>query len=199
MKVVVKDNQLKKYHARNGYNKIFGMDVDERKEMSEEQLIERFDDIWHGALLRAIVGADKCSALDAKKKLRANQRQYFVDTQEHREFLLEQGLFIAQLQSSLSEELELTQLWFVRSSDSDPRVLYIRFDTASEREEFRKLAQNLRWVDEELGKRLVLDFMELTLNKSFGRPTPNSGASDRQKSENVSSTALDEIAEKYGL
>jgi hypothetical protein len=67
---------------------------------------------------------------------------------------------IAQLKRLSDDEAELTQLWRVPSSDIDPKVLYIRFDTIEERRQFRNLANFLGQNDEKLGKQLILEFME---------------------------------------
>ena len=38
MTIVVQNEWVKKYHAKKGYNNLFGRDVDERQKMTDEQL-----------------------------------------------------------------------------------------------------------------------------------------------------------------
>lgn len=166
MTISVNDNRLKIYHAKYGYNNLFGKDVDERKRMTDEQLIERFDTVWRNSLNSAVAKADRCDADDARRKLKSDQQSFVKDDQDQREFWLEGGLFIAQLSIEDKTTQELTQLWFIKSSNVDPRTLFITFDTVNMREEFARLAQQLRYKDDELGKKLLLDFMETVLRKS---------------------------------
>ena len=166
MTIAVNDNRLKTFHAKYGYNNIFGKDIDERKQMSEEQLIERFDAVWHDQLSSAVANAEKCGADDARRKLKPEQQSFVKDDQEQREFWLEGGLFIAQLLVVDKKNQELTQLWFIKSSNVDPRTLFITFDSVAMREEFTKVAQQLKYKDDDLGKKLLLDFMEKVLRKS---------------------------------
>lgn len=147
------------YHAKYGYNKVFGNDVDTRKSMTEPQLIERFDQVWERVLLAAVQKADICDAENARRKLKPDQQGFVDDEQEQREFWLEEGLFVAQLLPQDNQESELTQLWFVRSSNVDPRTLFITFETVAERERFREIASQLGWQDSDLGEKLLTDFM----------------------------------------
>lgn len=159
MEIFVDDNRLKIYHAKYGYNKLFGNDVDTRKQMSDPELIERFDDVWSRDLRPAVMTAERCDIEDARRKLKPDQQIYVKEDEEQREFWLEGGLFVAQLKS-LGEAKELTQLWFIRSSNVDPRTLFITFETLALREQFSKLANSLGWRDVELGEKLLIDFME---------------------------------------
>lgn len=159
MNIEVRDDLLKTYHARLGYNKVFGMDVDEREVMSREQLLQRFDKVWTERLHGAIRKAPICSVEDVKHRLKRKQLEYLSEDQEHREFWLESGLFVAQLRQTPSE-YELTQLWYIPSSDQDPRVLFIRFDTVAMKKTIDETAQKLGWVPEEMARNIILDFVE---------------------------------------
>lgn len=167
MTLKVAGNYLKIYHARQGYNNVFGKDVDRRNEMDDSQLIERFDDVWKNSLCHAVERADRCDPEDARRKLKPKQQPYLDGDQEHREFWLENGLFIAQLKPINENDRELTQLWFISSTNIDPRVLRITFDTVDFREEFSQLAHRLGYTDEKLGEKLLLDFMGTILRKTF--------------------------------
>ena len=167
MSIVVKDDRLKIYHAKHGYNKIFGKDVPERQKMADQQLLSLFDTVWKNLLGSAVAKAEKCDFEDAKRKLKPDQQFFLKENQEHREFWLDGGLFIAQLADTNNNDQELTQLWFIKSSNVDPRTLFVTFDTLEKREEFEKLATRLGYTDSELGKKLLMDFLQTVLNKDF--------------------------------
>jgi hypothetical protein len=165
---MIYNNQPQKIHlARFGYHPLFGNDVDIREKMSGEEALHRFDNVWERELRNALLEADRCDPEDALRKLPQKEKPYFVKTQEHREFICRDGLFVAQLKHLTSEMYELTQLWFIRSSNVDPRTLFIKFGTVSERSRFRELAERLGWDDYDLGKQILLDFMEHSGEKGW--------------------------------
>jgi len=104
---------------------------------------------------------------DARRKIKPDQQRWLDKNQEQREFWLEGGLFVAQTTANADDTHELTQLWFVRSSDIDPRRLFITFATVEIRREFDKIAVEHGWKPEELGEKLLLDFMESATKKKF--------------------------------
>ena len=81
------------------------------------------------------------------------------DDEEQRQFWLYSGLFIAQLKS-IDDGLELTQLWFIPSSNPDPRTLYVTFESVEMKQAFCDVAIEAGWEPQELGKHLLLQFME---------------------------------------
>jgi hypothetical protein len=54
---------------------------------------------------------------------------------------------------------ELTQIWFISSSDYYPECLLVCFDNVEERKRFSTLAERLNWKDTDLCKELIRDFM----------------------------------------
>ncbi len=135
--------------------------------VGEEDLLARFDTVWAHSLHAAIASADICSLEDARRKIKPDQQRWLDKNQEQREFWLEGGLFVAQTTANADDTHELTQLWFVRSSDIDPRRLFITFATVEIRREFDKIAVEHGWKPEELGEKLLLDFMESATKKKF--------------------------------
>lgn len=162
MSIIVED-KTKVIIVKIGPNKLFG-DWDERQKMSDNQRIELFDNIWKAqlkdAINRAVLNSAAYRELEsAYEKLKDSYQAFFQFDQEHREFQLRGIWFIAQVASLPNNDKELTQLWPIRSTDYDPKVLYIRFDTVEERKQFRDLANFLGHNDEQLGKQLILEFM----------------------------------------
>jgi hypothetical protein len=153
--------QVKIFNARFGYNRVFGLDVDERKAFSEPQAIERFDKVWEDRLHDAVEHAEQISADDARGLLKKTKSAGFVrDDEQQRRFWLESGLFIAQLKDIGDKSSELTQLWFIPSSNPDPRTLYVTFESVEVKQAFCDVAHETGWEPEELGKHLLLQFME---------------------------------------
>lgn len=156
----VKD-QVKIFNARFGYNKVFGLDVDARKAFTEPQAIQRFDEAWERCLHDAVEHAEPISADEARALLKKSKSADFVrDNEEQRQFWLISGLFIAQLKAIDGNSTELTQLWFIPSSNPDPRTLYITFESVEAKKAFCAVATETGWDSEELGKHLLLQFME---------------------------------------
>lgn len=162
----------KSYYAKSGPNKIFGNDIDERKDMNSQELLARFDQVWSDTLKDKIEKA-KASTKEQKdnilKKLKEiyktskyPQDKYFRYEDEHREFRIYGIDCVAQLsrQNGNIDEYELNNLWFFYGGDEHPDWLIIKFDTVKERELFTEIADKLNQSDEKLGKELIYDFMK---------------------------------------
>ena len=75
-------------------------------------------------------------------------------------------MFIAQLPDMST----CNQLWFIPSSGADPRTIYVSFDTVEIKRAFDGIAQDLGWKPDDLGEKLLLDFMESATRKSYRSP-----------------------------
>ena len=121
--------------AKHGANKLFGDDVDARRQLAEIECISLFDKVWLKTLKDEIEMAVVCDSLAASERLTDKQREYFDFDQTHRSFrLLDLNIeLIAQIHVTSDRGNELTQLWKVSSSDTQPKTLYVRFETVEER------------------------------------------------------------------
>src|ERR687888_214193 len=94
------DDDTKARIAKHGPAKLFG-DFKERQELSGEELRRRFDEVWKKELGDAINEAEpsRTSKKSLEIQLTSRERQYFDDSQEHRQLMLEdRGLrLLAQL------------------------------------------------------------------------------------------------------
>ncbi len=160
IKVITVEDSTKVMVAKFGANKLFGVDYDERQKMINEQLTELFDRVGQGKIEQLVQGGKVCEYEEVARRLKENQKKYLDSQQKHRSFRHQNAEFIVQLQSQ-NDQYKLTQLWLVNSSDEYPKTLFINFSSVEERERFRKLAKSLRIDDEELGLRLVRNFMNL--------------------------------------
>ncbi len=171
MEIHIKD-ETKIRCAKSNYaipNKLLtGGEAESRKNMEDAQLIELFDKVWKNPLRQAVVGAKQCGVEFVREKLREKQKKsrlnylvYVKEDQEHREFYLQpQNLqFIVQLAPLADGDYELTQIWFISSSDYYPECLLVCFDNVEERKRFSTLAERLNWKDTDLCKELIRDFM----------------------------------------
>lgn len=147
--------------ARYGPNKLFGNDIDERRELDQAAGITLFDRVWKERLERLIMDAEACDSQEAYPRLTESQQQYFDFDQQHRAFRVKElnAEFIAQLLDHGNGDLELTQFWRVSSSDTHPKTLFVTFESVEAREQFRRVANNLGIHDEQLGLQLCNDFM----------------------------------------
>lgn len=146
--------------ARYAYNPVFGEDVDVRENMSDADALARFEAVWTAGLAEKVTQTKPSDSPDeAFKILSDKEKEFFKRDQQHRVFRHKGGLFVAQLLRSSDARLEVTQLWFGRSSDTDPRTLYVRFPTVPLKEEFEVFAKQLGYIDRDLGRLLLLDLM----------------------------------------
>lgn len=155
------NDQEKVRIARSGANKLFGVDYDIRKNMGEKELLNLFDKVWSNRLEHLIVGAEVISRDEVNRRLLDKYHTYVDPDQEHRSFHYLKAEFIAQLELVGDARCKLTQLWRVASSDTHPKTLFITFSSVAERERFSSLAQNLAASDEELGLKLIRNFVIL--------------------------------------
>lgn len=152
--------RLKVNQVRWGPNKLFDRPDDrgaDRNHLPEDECIQRFGTVWESSLGASVAQANEIQPQDARDELNEKQLKFFDERQAHREFWLSGLKFVAQLRGE-----ELTQLWAVRSSDHNPRALWLLFSTKEERETFGRIASALGWNAEELGLKLLRDFMETT-------------------------------------
>lgn len=164
------NNQTKIRCAKHQYaisNKLLTeAEIENRKHLSEPDLIELFNRIWKNFLYQAVINAKHCSIEFVREKLKEKQKNsknsylsHVKESQQHREFYVQNQQFIVQLNPLNSEEYELTQIWFIPSSDIYPNCLLVCFDDIEEKKRFTTLAEQLRWKDTELCKDLVRDFI----------------------------------------
>ena len=137
--------------------------------MQDEELIVRFDRVWENMLHQAVLSAERCDPEDARRKVKPDQQRWVHDDEEQREFWLEGGLFIAQIAHETSGQYLLDQLWFVRSSNVDPRTLFVTFETLEVRRLFDQVASKSGWKAEDLGEKILLDFIETITRKPIPR------------------------------
>ena len=156
------DSQDKIRIAKSGANKLFEVDYDVRQNMSDQQLIELFDQVWQRGLERRVLKAEVIPSDEVNRRLLDKYHNFVDFDQQHRSFRYAKAEFIVQLQPSENAQCKLTQLWRVVSSDSHPKTLFITFSSVEERQRFTSLAQSLGINDDEdLGLRLIRNFMDL--------------------------------------
>lgn len=163
MNINFSNDSTKTWLARKGPVKVFGKDVDKREALSDAKAIEWFDRLWDSTLCSAVRDASPCDIDFVRSKLPFNARGFISEMAKHREFTLAGCQFICQL----PEEATCDQLWFIPSTSGDPRTLYVKFQTVPVKEAFDALAMKLGWKPEELGEKILLDFMETVTKKSF--------------------------------
>ena len=162
------DNESsKKFLARKGPTKVFGKDVDRRERFSDQDAIDWFNDIWSSKLESAAKNASACDIDFVRDKVPLNSRDFINETASHREFTLNNCMFICQLRRSGLWD----QLWFIPSTSGDPRTLYVKFETVPIKEEFDQISQKLGWdKPNELGLKILLDFMESVTKVNYRDP-----------------------------
>lgn len=148
--------------TKSGANKLFGVEYDERQNMSSEKLIEWFDTQWCNIVKELVEKAEVCrSHKEVIRRLPDKYHSFIEPEQEHRSFRYRQAEFIVQLQPLDDNQYRLNQLWRVTSSDVHPKTLFVNFSTVEERDRFEDLATKLGIEDEKLGLQLVRNFMNL--------------------------------------
>jgi len=153
----------KLFLARKGPPKVFGDEVDQREELTDQDAIRWFDQRWDGLFLPALSKADRIDIESVREKVPIKSRGFIRDSAEHREFRLHGCHFICQLPTPSTSD----QLWFIPSSSADPRIIFVKFETLPIRKEFDAIAAELKWEPEKLAEKLLLDFMETVTQKSY--------------------------------
>jgi hypothetical protein len=114
MEIHIDDESLKRRIARYGPSKLFG-DYKERQELSEDELIKRFNLVWEKHLSAAINQAEpsRANKKALERQLTPRERDYFDESYEHRQFTLDHEAlkFLAQLRGNDLNQRILTQLW----------------------------------------------------------------------------------------
>lgn len=107
----VNDN-IKEYWAKSGPKEVFGYDWHERKEMSKEESIARFDEKWPQCIEPALANGRVLDVEEALSLLPDDaRRQYFRKDQEHIEVLVCGEKLIIQIDRSIPA---VSQLWHLR-------------------------------------------------------------------------------------
>jgi hypothetical protein len=164
MPMIFTNDYVKQWLAQKGPAKVFGKDVDTRERLKPDAAVKWFDDVWRSSLERAIEAASRCDVEFVRSKVPPAFHAHIKERAEHREFKLADCFFICQI----PETGKCDQLWFISSSSGDPRTLYVRFRTVPVKEEFDKLARSLGWQrPEDLGEKILLDFMETVRRRSY--------------------------------
>ncbi len=169
MAIKFSNDSTKQWLARKGPAKVFGKDVDTRERLTDSQAIDWFNKVWKSSLQQAVEQASPCDIDFVRSKVPPYAQTYIDPKARHREFTLAYCFFICQL----PDPQTCDQLWFIPSASGDPRTLYVRFRTVPVKEAFDKLARNLGWEKpEELGEKILLDFMESVTRRDFRTPDP---------------------------
>jgi len=164
MAIKFDNDHTKQWLARKGPTKVFGMDVDAREHLTNDEAVAWFDRIWDSHLQRAVENASPCDIDFVRSKVPHYSQNFIDNAARHREFTLANCFFICQLPDLQTCD----QLWFIPSASPDPRTLYVKFESVPVKEAFDELARSLGWAKpEELGEKILLDFLESTTRKSY--------------------------------
>jgi hypothetical protein len=156
----------KRYLVTKTALEIFGSDFDDRaKKMSETEAEARFDMAWKATIEPVVSNADECDIDLVREHVKGQGANYIRDEAKHRHFKLNNKFFIAQLVSAD----ECDQLWLVPSAIRDPWTVYVKFAEVRVKEQFEEEATKLGWRPEQLGEKLLADFMESTLHARVKR------------------------------
>jgi len=159
------NDRVKVYLAQKGVPSVFGREVDIRERLSEAEAIAWFDRVWGSQLAKEVEASDECD-LDFVRSNVLPQAQHWLKTDAtHRYVRLANCSFVAQLIDPESCD----QLWFILSSSGDPRSLFVKFPTLAAREAFVKAAQELGWKPEDLGLKILTDFLHTVSRHKVGR------------------------------
>jgi hypothetical protein len=163
MRITYSNESSKAYLAKWGPPKVFGVEVDQREALSIPDAVVWFDGIWGDRLEEAVRRATPCELSFVREKVPYKSQGFINDDAKHREFTHASCQFIVQL----TDTTTCDRLWFIPSSSADPRTVYVKFSTMETKREFDLMASKLGWKPEELGEKLLLDFMETVHRRSY--------------------------------
>ncbi len=165
MRITFSNESSKVFLAKWGPPKVFGIEVDQREALSNPDAVVWFDRIWADRLEEAVRRATPCDLSFVREKVPYKSQGFISDDAKHREFTLANCQFIVQL----TDATACDQLWFIPSSSADPRTVYVKFATMEIKREFDAMASKLGWKPEDLGEKLLVDFMETVHRRSYRR------------------------------
>lgn len=142
----------KRYH-------IFGTDFERRDNMTDDEAVRCFDDVWEREIKNGILNGDVVAPEEALGLLSEQSKHYLNKHHEHRKFKLAEAVFVAQLNASTDGVRIHNQLWPVPARNYDTRTLYVTFPTQDERDAWNDLAEQLGYEPEELGLRALRGFL----------------------------------------
>ena len=111
--------------------------------------------------------AEVISYEEARGLPREKDRSWVDRTQEHRRFRILDGLHVAQLRQLDNDTLELTNLWFIASSNPDRRTVFVTFATLDIRREFEDQAIQHGMEGQAWGEKLLLDWLESVTQRKY--------------------------------
>jgi len=120
-------------------------------------------------LADAVRNAEVISYEEARGLPREKDRSWVDCNQEHRRFRILDGLHVAQLRQVDNDTFELTSLWFIASSNPDPRTVFVTFATLDIRREFEDQAIQHGMEGQALGEKLLLDWLESVTQRKYER------------------------------
>jgi len=165
MRITFSNESSKVFLAKWGPPKVFGVEVDQREALENDDAVAWFDRIWAYRLEEAVRKATPCDLSFVREKVPYKSQGFIKEQAKHREFTLASCLFIVQLIDATTCD----QLWFIPSSSGDPRTVYVKFATMDIKREFDAIASKLGWKPEDLGEKLLLDFMETLQRQAYRR------------------------------
>jgi hypothetical protein len=159
------NDSVKIYLAQRGAPSLFGREVDIREKLSGPDAIAWFDRVWESQLAKEVEKADECDIDFVRSNVAPHSQPWVNPEAAHRYVRLSNCSFICQL--TAPENCD--QLWFILSSSGDPRSLFVKFPTLAENEAFEKKALELGWKPEELGLKILRDFLDTATGPKAAR------------------------------
>ena len=152
------------YLAQKGPPSVFGKEVDTRERLSKDNAVAWFDRVWDSHLSKAVEEAEECDVDFVRSKVSQHSLPFINPNAAHREFRLSGCMFICQL----TDPQTCDQLWFIPSSSADPRILFVKFPTLPDKEAFDSTAAGLGWKPEDLGLKILMDFLDTMRRRRVG-------------------------------
>ena len=159
------NDSVKIYLARKGVSSVFGREVDTRERLSESDAIAWFDRVWNSLLAKEVEESDVCDIEFIRCNVSQHSQRWIIADATHKYVRLANCSFICQL----TDKESCDQLWFIPSSSGDPRSLFIKSPTVADKEEFDKAAQELGWGPDEMGLKILRDFMDTVKRRNLGQ------------------------------
>lgn len=148
--------------AFNAPNNLFEK-PEERKNWDESQKLNWFANLWNRGFAQCVVEGKPITAEAARNQLELGEEdsrnRFFKDEMQHRLVRYLTMSFIVQLNETSRDELQVDQIWFVKSSDYDPLKICVTFPSTEAKTGFISLADSSDKFGNRLLERLVKEYM----------------------------------------
>jgi hypothetical protein len=147
----------KEFLVRGGDARVFGDDTDARRKFSDDEVVERFRNVWHDTIAPNLREAPIVTPEEARELVGESRARFVQAGYVFRQFTVDTAAFVARL-TTPDADAECDQLWSI-GGHQDPTRLCVYFEKVEHLERFSDIARDLGHGPRDLLLELAMDFL----------------------------------------